>query len=73
MPSFWLNRFVPDVEMRYFFFPIALPISYAGAVFLAFLADKVVNLADKLIRPAAKWLVDSLYRLTAPDAAAAER
>lgn len=69
----WLNRFVPDVQMRYFFFPIALPISYAAAVFFAFLADKVVNLMDKLIRPAAKWLVSSLYRLTAPDARAAEK
>ena len=68
----WLCRFVPDVGMRYLFFPIALPISYAGAVFLSYLGDKLVNLADKLIRPAAKWLVDLLYRVTAPDAAAAE-
>ena len=69
----WLNRFVPDVQLRYFFFPIALPISYAAAVFLSFLADKAVNLMDKLLRPAARWLVDRLYRLTAPDAVSTER
>ena len=69
----WLNRFVPDVQLRYFFFPIALPISYAAAVFLSFLADKAVNLMDKLLRPAAGWLVDRLYRLTAPDAVSTER
>lgn len=64
----WLNRFVPNVGVRYFFFPIALPISYAGAVLLSYLGDKIVNQADKLIRPAAKWLIDSLYRLSAPEA-----
>ena len=69
----WLNRFVPDVQVRYFFFPIALPISYASAVLLSLLADKLVNLLDKALRPAAKWLIDTLYRLTAPDAAAAEK
>lgn len=69
----WLCRFVPDVGVRYLLFPIAVPISYVGATFMAFLADKLVNLMDKLIRPAAKWLIDTLYRLTAPDAAAAEK
>ena len=69
----WLNRFVPEVGMRYFFFPIALPISYVGAVFLAYLGDKLVHLMDKLVRPIAKWLIDTLYRLAAPDAAAAEK
>lgn len=69
----WLCRLIPDVGMRYLAFPIAVPISYASAVFLAFLADKVVNLIDRPIRPVAKWITSTLYRLTAPDAAAAER
>ena len=69
----WLNRFIPDVGMRYLFFPIAVPISYASATLLAFLADKLVQLMDKLVRPIAKWLIDTLYRLAAPDAAAAEK
>lgn len=69
----WLCRFVPEIGMRYAFFPIALPVSYAAAVFLAYLGDKVVNQADRLIRPVAAALINWLYALTAPDAVAAEK
>ena len=69
----WLCRFVPEIGLRYLFFPIALPISYAAAVFLSYLGDKLVNLADKLIRPVARWLIERLYALTAPDAAQTEK
>ncbi|MDO4983032.1 MAG: acyltransferase family protein [Eubacteriales bacterium] len=64
----WLNHFVPVIAHRYLFFVIALPISYVSAVFLAFLADKPVKAADKLIRPLAERFIMWLYRLTAPDA-----
>lgn len=69
----WLCRFVPEIGIRYAFFPIALPISYAAAVFLSYLGDKVVSLADKGIRPLVRAFISWLYRLTAPDAAAAEK
>lgn len=69
----WLCRFIPDVGMRYLAFPVAVPISYASALLLAWLGDKLVNLMDKLIRPLARALINWLYRLTAPDAAAAEK
>lgn len=69
----WLCRFVPEIQPRYFFFPLALPISYAAAVFLSYLGDKLIKLIDIPLRPLAKLLVDTLYRLTAPDAAAAEK
>jgi len=69
----WLCRFVPETGIRYAFFPVALPISYAAAVVLSALADKLVHLMDMLIRPAARALIDWLYTLTAPDAAAVEK
>ncbi|MBQ3211710.1 MAG: acyltransferase family protein [Oscillospiraceae bacterium] len=69
----WLCRFVPEVGKRFIFFPLTLPVSYVAAVFLAYLGDKVVLWADKLIRPLARAIVSWLYRITAPDAAAAEK
>lgn len=64
----WLCRFVPEIQMRYLFFPLVLPVSYVAAVLLSVAGDRVVKLADRLIRPLAKALVDWLYRLCAPDA-----
>ena len=63
----WLNRFVPVIGMRYLFFAIALPLSYVSAVFLAFLADKVVSAADKLVRPIAERVTAWLGRLIASE------
>ena len=65
----WLNRFVPVPEKRFAFFLIALPVSYAASVLLAVLADKLVNVMDRALRPAAARLTGWLYRLIAPDAA----
>ena len=64
----WLNRFVPVTGMRYLFFIVALPLSCVSAVFLAFLGDKAVSAADRVIRPTAEKIITRLYRLTAPDA-----
>ena len=64
----WLNYFVTAPKLRYLFFIAALPLSYVSAVFLAFLGDKAVRAADKVIRPIAEKLITRLYRLTAPDA-----
>lgn len=64
----WLNRLVPVTAQRYLFFVIALPVSYVSAVFLAYLADKPVKAADKIIRPLAERFILRLYTLTAPDA-----
>ena len=65
----WLNRFVPVIANRYWFFVIALPVSYFSAVLLAFLADKPVKAEDRLIRPPVGRFITWLYRLFAPDAA----
>lgn len=65
----WLNRFVPVPEKRFAFFLIALPVSYVASVLLAVLADKLVNVMDRALRPAAARLTGWLYRLIAPDAA----
>lgn len=49
-----LTALVPVTGMRYAFFPIALPISYALAVLLSALADKLVALIDSVLRPLAE-------------------
>lgn len=69
----WLCRLVPGIGLRYLFFPIFLPLSYVSAVFLSYLGDKLVGLIDRILRPAARALIQLLYRTTAPDAAAAEQ
>lgn len=49
-----LTALVPSTGLRYAFFPIALPISYALAVVLSALADKLVTLIDRVVRPLAE-------------------
>lgn len=64
-----LTRLVPEVGSRYWFFPIALPISYAAAVLLSAAADKLVNLIDGGLRPLVARICDWAYKKIAPDAA----
>ena len=63
----WLKHFVPVIGMRYLFFIVALPLSYVSAVFFAFLADKTVYAADRVVRPAAERFVSWLCRVIAPE------
>lgn len=65
----WLRRLVPVAGQRYLFFIVALPLSYAAAVALSALADRLVNVIDRALRPLMAKLFDRLYALIAPDAA----
>lgn len=64
-----LTRLVPVASQRFLFFILALPISYGAAVLLSALADKGVNVLDRLIRPIAEKLLKCVYARVAPDAA----
>ena len=77
----WLDKFldileracnkrpVPAIMFIYLFFIVALPLSYAAAVALSALADRLVNVIDRALRPLVAKLFDRLYALIAPDAA----
>lgn len=64
----WLNHFVPDIAMRYIFIIPAVLLSFTSSLLIAYLADKLVTLIDRLLRPLMLRLTGWLYRLTAPDA-----
>lgn len=64
-----LTRLVPEIGSRYWFFPLALPVSYAAAVLLSAAADKLVALLDKVLRPPLARFFSWAYRKLAPDAA----
>lgn len=61
-----LTRLVPTIEARMLFLPVALPVSFVLAVTLSALADKLVNLIDRVVRPlaekAAVWAYNGLMR-----------
>lgn len=61
-----LTSVVPSVETRMLFLPVTLPISLILAVTAAALADKLVSLIDRAVRPlaekAAVWAYGKLMR-----------
>lgn len=63
-----LAQLVPVIGQRYWFFPIALPLSYVAAVLLSALADKLVNVLDRGLRPILSRFFGWAYGKLAPDA-----
>lgn len=61
-----LNSLVENIGARLLLFPVAMPISLMLAVLASAVADRLVNLLDKLIRPlaekAAVWAYAKLIR-----------
>lgn len=56
-----LTGLVPTVETRMLFLPVALPISLALSVLAAALADKLVSLIDRAVRPVAEKAAEWAY------------
>lgn len=60
-----LTAMVESVPLRLAFMPVALPISYALAVLASALADRLVNILDRAVRPLAEKAAVCVYdRLT---------